>query len=204
MPLETRSAETYVLWYDNTPGFVTSMALVNASDRQADIQTTIRDESGAVLGANTVALPARGHAAFELARPDRFPATANRRGTVEFRAPEGGQISMLGLRFNADSFTTIPVLPKAAGLGGAAAGVFGNAGSMAQLAIRGVLENQHHAGTPGTATATARLNFFDESGSPFATAQLPGLALGPADRHYTDRTLAAGASLVIESQGTGN
>ena len=112
MPLETRSEGSYVLWYDNTPGFVTSMALVNASAQGAVIDATIRDENGAIRGTSTVALPARGHTAFELARPDRFPATSNGRGTVEFRTPPGGQISVLGLRFNADSFTTIPVFAK--------------------------------------------------------------------------------------------
>jgi hypothetical protein len=31
---------------------------------------------------------------------------------VEFEAPAGGQISVLGLRFNIGAFTTVPVLAR--------------------------------------------------------------------------------------------
>ncbi len=35
------------------------------------------------------------------------------RGTIEFRAPSGWQISVLGLRFNpGGAFTTVPVMSK--------------------------------------------------------------------------------------------
>ena len=44
--------------------------------------------------------------------PVRLAQTAQRRGTVEFRTAAGGQISVLGLRFNPLAFTTIPVIAK--------------------------------------------------------------------------------------------
>ena len=43
----------------------------------------------------------------------RYPVTAQRRGTVEFQTPAGGQISVLGLRFSPTSaFTTVPPMAK--------------------------------------------------------------------------------------------
>jgi len=55
-------------------------------------------------------LPANGHTSFVLT--DRFAVAANRRGTIEFDTPSGGQISALGLRFTENGFTTIPVFGK--------------------------------------------------------------------------------------------
>jgi hypothetical protein len=53
-----------------------------------------------------------GHTSFNLI--DRYASTtAQRRGTLEFRTPLLGQISVLGLRFNATgAFSTIPALAK--------------------------------------------------------------------------------------------
>jgi hypothetical protein len=110
VPLETGGTNAYVLWFDNTGDFVTSMALANVSAQAAPIEVFIRDEAGALIGTDSVDLAARGHTSFAL--PTRFTPTAGRRGTLEFRAPPTGQITVLGLRFNLSSFTTIPVLPK--------------------------------------------------------------------------------------------
>ena len=77
----------------------------------AFITVTIRDDNGIMLQSGTVPLTALGHTSFNLT--DRFPVTAQRRGTVEFQTPAGGGISVLGLRFNpAGAFSTIPVLAK--------------------------------------------------------------------------------------------
>ena len=39
--------------------------------------------------------------------------TAQRRGTIEFQTPTGGQISVLGIRFNpANTFSTVPPIAK--------------------------------------------------------------------------------------------
>ena len=70
----------------------------------------IRDEDGVLIGADTVQLTGRGHTAFAL--PDRFVATRNRRGTVEFTSSTT-QITGLGLRFNpGGAFTSFPVLAQ--------------------------------------------------------------------------------------------
>jgi hypothetical protein len=53
-----------------------------------------------------------GHRSFTLA--DRYgTVTAQRRGTLEFKTPSPGQISVLGLSFNATgAFSTIPTIAK--------------------------------------------------------------------------------------------
>jgi len=111
VPVETRTAGSYVLTFDNTLGFVTGVAVVNTGTQGAFITVTIRDDNGIMLQSGTVPLTALGHTSFNLT--DRFPVTAQRRGTVEFQTPAGGGISVLGLRFNpAGAFSTIPLLAK--------------------------------------------------------------------------------------------
>ena len=107
VPLETRAAPGHVLSFDNTAGFTTGVALVNMTSQAAAVTVIINDDAGAQMQTNPLNLPARGHTAFELR--SQYPATAGKRGTIEFRPPAGGQISALGLRFNGKgAFTTIP------------------------------------------------------------------------------------------------
>lgn len=110
VPLESRNSASYVLWFDNTAGLVVGLALANISTQLAAVAVTIRDESGSVIGTDTITLAAQGHASFEL--PKRLAQTAQRRGTVEFHTAAAGQISVLGLRFNPGAFTTIPVMAR--------------------------------------------------------------------------------------------
>ncbi len=107
VPLETRAVPGYVLAFDNTSGIDTGVAVANLAAQGSALSVIINDETGAHIQTHTLDLPARGHTAFAL--NSLYPATAGKRGTVEFRAPAGGQISVLGLRFNRGPFTTIPV-----------------------------------------------------------------------------------------------
>ncbi len=109
VPLETRNAGSYLLAFDNTGGLATGVGVANVASADGTIPVVVRDTAGAQLSSETIAIPANGHSAFVLS--DRFPATANQRGTVEFITPAGGQISVLGLRFPASGmFSTIPVV----------------------------------------------------------------------------------------------
>ncbi|MCC6365508.1 MAG: hypothetical protein IT165_18495 [Bryobacterales bacterium] len=107
----TTTSNKFVLPFDNTDNFVTSMALVNVSATLGTtINVVIRDESGQQIGTDTISLSGRGHTAFTL--PGRFAPSVNRRGTVEFTST-GTQITGLGLRFNpGGAFTSFPVSPK--------------------------------------------------------------------------------------------
>lgn len=111
VPLETRNAGSYVLYFDQTSGSDTGLALANIAVQLADIPVIIRDDAGSLMQSSDISLGAQGHTAFVLA--DRFPATVQRRGTIEFDTPPGGQINILGLNFSPGlAFSTIPPLAK--------------------------------------------------------------------------------------------
>ncbi len=110
-PFENRSASTYALWFDNTNGSITGVAVASVVPQAITIGVTIRDDTGAILGTDSISLPASGHTSYSLV--DRFQLTSQRRGTIEFSTPAGGQISVLGIRFSPQGgFSTIPVLAK--------------------------------------------------------------------------------------------
>lgn len=84
--------------FDNTLGFVTSIALANIdSAAEARLSVVLRGEDGAVLGQQTIEIPASGHLAFETVT--RLAATAGRRGSAEFTI-ESGWVAAIGLRFS--------------------------------------------------------------------------------------------------------
>lgn len=111
VPLESRNAEGYFLAFDSTSGIATGVALANISNAAANVAVLLRDDTGASLGNAVVDLSAHGHVSFVLT--DRYATLANKRGTVEFDAPAGTQLSVLGLRATPTGVvTTIPVLTK--------------------------------------------------------------------------------------------
>jgi hypothetical protein len=71
----------------------------------------VLDEAGAEIHTQTLELPGMGHVSGALSAI--VGSTAGRVGSVEFRTPRNGAITVLGLRFNGVSFTTIPVMPRA-------------------------------------------------------------------------------------------
>jgi hypothetical protein len=111
VPLENRNAPGYILAYDNTNGIATGVAVNSVSAQAVNIPVVIRDEAGAQIGTGSVPLAANGHSAFILAT--QFPQTFDRRGTIEFNAPAGAQIGVLGIRTPmTHTFTTLPALVK--------------------------------------------------------------------------------------------
>jgi hypothetical protein len=107
-PLETRSLSDLILPYDNTAGFATGAAFVNAVNTAITLNAVIRDDSGVQLAVQSIPLNAMGHIAFLVGT--QFPATSGRRGLIEFQNPSGSNIAALGLRFSpAFSFTSIPI-----------------------------------------------------------------------------------------------
>jgi hypothetical protein len=112
VPLESRSDTGYVVPFDNTNGAATGIALVNVTASAVSTTINIRDDTGAAILTDTLTIPAMGHTAFNLT--DRYAsATAQRRGTLEFRTPSTGQINVLGLKFNSTgAFSTIPAIAE--------------------------------------------------------------------------------------------
>ena len=112
VPFESRNANAYLLAFDNTAGTATGVSVNSVSAQPVDVPVVIRDDTGTLIASDTLHLAANGHFAFTLAK-DRYPATANIRGTIEFDTPPGAQIGALAFRIpTAHTFTTLPALVK--------------------------------------------------------------------------------------------
>ncbi|HSR06056.1 MAG TPA: putative Ig domain-containing protein, partial [Bryobacteraceae bacterium] len=110
VPFESRKAGGYLLAFDNTAGTATGVAVNNASAQVVGVPVVIRDDAGNLLATDTLHLAANGHLAFTLAT-DKYPITANIRGTIEFDTPSGAQIGALAFRIPVGhTFTTLPAL----------------------------------------------------------------------------------------------
>jgi len=189
VPLETRNASSYLLAFDNTGSLNTGLAIANLSTKAVNVTVIIRNDSGAPIGTEAMALPALGHVNFML--NSAYPITTGMRGTVEFDTPSGGQINVLGLRANGPALTTVPVLAQ----------VSANGGSMAHVTFNGGWHTTFTLVNTGTSSAQATLNFFDDNGNPL---QMPLLfpQTGAASKSTAvTPTLAAGSSLIIETNG---
>ena len=128
VPLETSSATSYLLAFDNTGQIATGVAIANLDTFPVSVSVIIRDDMGALLGNGSIGLAAQGHNSFMLSdESNGFPATAGVRGTVEFDTPQPGDLALLGLRANGSALTTLPVFASV-GAGG---------GSMAQVVCGG-------------------------------------------------------------------
>ena len=111
VPLESRNASSYILAFDNTGGTAMGVGISTSSQQAMNVPVVIRDDTGTQIGSEAIALPANGHNAFVLAT--QFPVTDGKRGTLEFSAPGGGQIAVVGFRTpTAGTFTTLPALTR--------------------------------------------------------------------------------------------
>ena len=196
VPLETRSARSYLLAFDNTGGLTLGVAVANLSAQTASIPVIIRSDNGTVISAPgaAISLAGNGHTSFGLADPvSGFPATATIRGTIEFDTPDGGRISVLGLRFTPpnNALTTIPAI----------ANVGINGGSIAHLATGNGWQTTFVLVNVGANPAQVNLNFFDDNGSPLPLPlSFPQIGGGSASvAPAVSQMLAAGATLIVES-----
>ena len=114
VPLESRNANAYILAFDNTNDTFTGIAVNAVSAQQANIPVVVRDDTGAQIAADIIAMAPNGHYAFTLGS-DRYPGAANIRGTIEFDKPANAQIGALGIRIPAGpahTYTSLPALAK--------------------------------------------------------------------------------------------
>ena len=110
MPIVTYvNASRYLLPLDNTTS-TTGVAIANPlSYTPMTVFVTFRDEQGNQYLVDSFSLAALAHTAFNLA--DRYPASAGRRGVVEFDTTNLA-MGVLGLRFGTQSFTSVlPLTP---------------------------------------------------------------------------------------------
>ncbi len=112
VPLESRAANSFLVAFDNTGGTATGVAVNSVSLQTMVVPVIVRDDTGAQIASDTITLPPNAHVAFTLVS-DKYPQTANIRGTIEFGTPPGGQIGALGIRIPiAHTFTTLPALAR--------------------------------------------------------------------------------------------
>jgi len=114
VPLESRNANAYIVAFDNTAGTATGVAVNAVSAQPVNIPITVRDDAGAIIATDAIAMAANGHFAFTLGT-DRYPGALTIRGTIEFDTPAGAQIGALGIRIPtsaAHTYTTLPALAK--------------------------------------------------------------------------------------------
>ncbi|MDP9052898.1 MAG: hypothetical protein M3N93_01135 [Acidobacteriota bacterium] len=193
VPMETTPGSA-VLLFDNTSlvnTLGTGVAVANLGAQSATVPITINDDTGAQIASGSIPLAAHGHTAFTLA--NQYPATAGKRGTVTFVPPPSGQMSVLGIRANGNSFTTIPAMPPAAGL----------RGSMAHIASGGGWRSIFYVVNVGSKTTNITLSFFDDNGNPLALP-LTFLQTGVTTTAATvTQAVGVGATLVVQALGTG-
>ena len=201
VPMETRKATSYLLPFDNTNGLMMGVAVENVMAQAAEIPVIVRDENGALIVTQktSISLDGNGHFQFVLSDPaNGFPETAHIRGTIEFRTPPNGQISVLGLRFTPpnNALTTIPALAEV-GTGG---------GSIAHLASGDGWETTFVLVNTGSTPASATLSFFSDQSStnpggpltlPLAFPQTGDDSIAMSVSSYTTPQLAPGATLII-------
>ena len=108
-PAET-AASRILVPFDNTAGFVSSIAIVNPTAASESIAVGIQTAAGAVSHPASLTLPAQGHTSFELFQ--QFSATTGQSGLLELYSATGS-LSAIALRFNPTfAFTTAPVFPE--------------------------------------------------------------------------------------------
>lgn len=106
----TTAVSRVLIPFDNSGGFVTSIAIANPTGANESIAVGIQPASGASTHPAPLTILAQGHTAFAIS--DQFPSTVGQRGLLELYAATGS-ISALALRFNpTGSFTTAPVYPQ--------------------------------------------------------------------------------------------
>ena len=189
VPLETRNASSYLLAFDNTNSVATGLALANVVSESAGVNVIIRDDTGAQIGSSTINLASQGHTSFLLSQ--QYPATANKRGTIEFDTPDGGQISVLGLRANGPALTTLPVL----------ANVSSGGGSITHVTYNGGFTSTFYLVNTDVSSARFTLSFFDNNGNPLLVPLLLPQTGASMTIEALTYTLAGRAMLVVQTQG---
>jgi len=107
VPLQTGTAGAYVLPFDETTGLTTGIALANVAATTAPIALVVHDDKGAILSTDTITLNPQGHMSFVVT--DRYARALQKRGTIVFQTPAGGQIGAIAIRATAaGAYTTIP------------------------------------------------------------------------------------------------
>lgn len=112
VPLSGNASQRSILLFDDTTGLRTAVAVANPTASDITVTIAARDEQGQNLGSPLVLnLRARERQAFVLADRPELTAIVGKRGAVSFSTPTGA-LSVLGLRFGGQAFTSIPAAER--------------------------------------------------------------------------------------------
>jgi hypothetical protein len=101
------AANRILMPFDNTSGFVTTMAIANPNSSIASVTVSMQPGGGQPTALAPITLPPNGYMAFTL--PQQFPSTSGFNGLLEFIS-SSASISIIAIRFNATgAFTASPV-----------------------------------------------------------------------------------------------
>ncbi|WP_321473700.1 hypothetical protein [uncultured Paludibaculum sp.] len=106
VPLAEASTNPATVVYDDI-SLTTALAVANPSTASVDVTFTAYRNDGAQIGTGTITLAARAKVAVTLRSVSGLSGVAGTRGWVKI-STQGTAISVLGLRFGAQAFTSIP------------------------------------------------------------------------------------------------
>jgi protocatechuate 3,4-dioxygenase beta subunit len=107
VPLAVASANPATVVYDDV-SLTTALAVANPSSSSVDVTFVAYRNDGAQIGTGTLTLAARSKMAVSLKTLSGLSGVAGTRGWVKI-STQGTAISVLGLRFGTQAFTSIPV-----------------------------------------------------------------------------------------------
>jgi hypothetical protein len=110
VPLSSATSTESTLTWDET-AFTTGIAIVNPSAVAAMIAITAYGVNGSVIGTSSVSLPPYGKTEAVLRNLPGLSGIVGQRGSAQFIALTG-TVAVLGLRFGASAFTSIPVVQQ--------------------------------------------------------------------------------------------
>ena len=186
VPLETRSANTYFVAFDNTRSLGTGVAVSSVTMPAGDVALTVRDENGIPLTTGTVTLSPQGHASFVVNQ--KFPVTVGKRGTIQFDAPPGGRISVVGFRANGSALTTLPVFTSAVSAGGA----------VAHITYNGDFASSYYILNINSAPAEFTIRYYADDGTGMEVPMFLPQSGTFVQKDFLTRTLDVGAMLEID------
>jgi P pilus assembly chaperone PapD len=106
VPFSDAAATSNTLTWDET-NFVTAVAIVNPSSTTETVAVTLWDENGNIIGTSSSPLDPNSKTETTLRTLPGLSGMTGQRGSAQFTAP-GGNVAVLGLRFDVAAFTSIP------------------------------------------------------------------------------------------------
>ena len=116
VPFSDAGASSNTLTWDET-SLTTSVAVVNPSSTATTVAVTLWDKNGNIIGTSSIPLPPNGKTEPELRNLSGLGGMVGQRGAAQFTV-SAGSVAVLGLRFGASAFTSIPTTNPQAGASG--------------------------------------------------------------------------------------